>query len=291
MDRKVALVTGGNRGIGKEIALVLAEDGYNIALNYRRETEELENVKNEFVYKFEIVESNDSIIKQKIKTISVYIEEKNTVYSFDFNLVKDLLKSIFENENILKIGYKVKIDYILLKENSIEPKNLMADVKIAGHLLNSATNQYGLDVLAKQYLDIDKADYLAKFGTESDSQTSLFDTEEQTEENYETELDCYLIYRLNKKLKEELKAVNLLELYETIEMPVSEILAQMQYDGVYVDINELQRLFFEYMYTAIIYLDYETFIKLIEQLPQVLLEAKKTGKKNFTIKPHMRIII
>ena len=47
MDRKVALVTGGNRGIGKEIALVLAEDGYDIALNYRRETEELENVKNE----------------------------------------------------------------------------------------------------------------------------------------------------------------------------------------------------------------------------------------------------
>lgn len=47
MDRKVALVTGGNRGIGKEIALVLAEDGYDIALNYRRETEELEKVKNE----------------------------------------------------------------------------------------------------------------------------------------------------------------------------------------------------------------------------------------------------
>lgn len=51
MDRKVALVTGGNRGIGKEIALVLAEDGYDIALNYRRETEELENVKNEIELK------------------------------------------------------------------------------------------------------------------------------------------------------------------------------------------------------------------------------------------------
>lgn len=51
MNRKVALVTGGNRGIGKEIALVLAEDGYDIALNYRRETEELENVKNEIELK------------------------------------------------------------------------------------------------------------------------------------------------------------------------------------------------------------------------------------------------
>ena len=199
----------------------------------------LENVKNEFVYKFEIVDSNDSIIKQKIKNISVYIESENTVYSFGFDLAKELLKNIFENENILKIGYKIKIDYILLKENNIEPKNLMADVKIAGHLLNSATNQYGLDVLAKQYLDIDKADYLAKFGAESNSQTSLFDSEEQTQENYETELDCYLIYCLNNKLNEELKAVNLFDLYKTIEMPVSEILAQMQYDGVYVDEIEI----------------------------------------------------
>ena len=47
MDRKVALVTGGNRGIGKEIALVLAEDGYDIALNYRSENEDLTAVINE----------------------------------------------------------------------------------------------------------------------------------------------------------------------------------------------------------------------------------------------------
>ncbi len=199
----------------------------------------LENVKDEFAYKFEIVEDKTSIIKQKIKRICVYIESKNTVYSFEFDLAKDNLKNIFENEKILKIGYKTKIDYILLKEMSIEPKNLMSDVRIAGYLLNSATNQYGLDVLAKQYLDIDKNDYLAKFGNSQNDQTSLFDTDDQLEENYENELDSYLIYSLNKKLKEELKAVNLLDLYETIEMPVSEVLAQMQFDGIFVDEIEI----------------------------------------------------
>lgn len=44
---KVALITGGARGIGKQIAITLAKQGYNIALNYRKENEELENVKNE----------------------------------------------------------------------------------------------------------------------------------------------------------------------------------------------------------------------------------------------------
>lgn len=44
---KVALITGGTRGIGKQIAITLAKEGYHIALNYRKENEELENVKKE----------------------------------------------------------------------------------------------------------------------------------------------------------------------------------------------------------------------------------------------------
>lgn len=44
---KVALITGATRGIGKQIAIKLAKEGYNIAINYRKENEELENTKRE----------------------------------------------------------------------------------------------------------------------------------------------------------------------------------------------------------------------------------------------------
>lgn len=44
---KVALITGATRGIGKQIAIKLAKEGYNIAINYRKENEELENAKTE----------------------------------------------------------------------------------------------------------------------------------------------------------------------------------------------------------------------------------------------------
>ena len=44
---KCALITGATRGIGKRIAITLAKQGYNIALNYRKENEELENTKKE----------------------------------------------------------------------------------------------------------------------------------------------------------------------------------------------------------------------------------------------------
>ena len=45
--KKVALITGATRGIGKQIAITLAKEGYNIALNYRKENEDLENAKKE----------------------------------------------------------------------------------------------------------------------------------------------------------------------------------------------------------------------------------------------------
>lgn len=44
---KVALVTGAARGIGKQIAITLAKEGYNIALNYRTNTDSIVELKNQ----------------------------------------------------------------------------------------------------------------------------------------------------------------------------------------------------------------------------------------------------
>lgn len=48
---KVALITGGTRGIGKEIAYTLAEENYDIIINYRTENEELMKLKKEIEQK------------------------------------------------------------------------------------------------------------------------------------------------------------------------------------------------------------------------------------------------
>lgn len=43
-ERKVALITGGTRGIGKEIAMELARNGFDIAANYRTKTDDMDEM-------------------------------------------------------------------------------------------------------------------------------------------------------------------------------------------------------------------------------------------------------
>ena len=47
-ERKVVLVTGGSRGIGKETAKIYAENGYNVAINYVSDKTDVEGIKKEF---------------------------------------------------------------------------------------------------------------------------------------------------------------------------------------------------------------------------------------------------
>ena len=186
------------------------------------------------------------IVKKEITSISIITEKSNEIYFIDFNKVEEIqfLKDIFEDDNINKIGYHLKEDYIILKELGIHPKNLEYDIKIAAYLLNSTINQYGLEQLAHQYLNIDVENYLEKkLGTtlEENKQINLFeknDTIDETEKN-KNSMYVYVIKELKKATSEKLQEIKCKELFENIEMPLVEVLAQMQYDGIYIDRDEL----------------------------------------------------
>ncbi len=191
-------------------------------------------------YFFEKVNKNDEnlIIKKEIKFINIYNENK--VYNLKFS--QEILKRIFENEKILKCGHNLKEDYILLKQNNINSKNMMYDAKIATYLLNSVSNAYSIPDVAKQYLDINISDYEGK-KENADVQTSLFDEmtyEENIEKaDYTCALYAYVIGKTRNLILTELEKINSIQLFNNIEMPIVEILADMQYEGMYVDKREL----------------------------------------------------
>ena len=52
-EKRVAFITGGTTGIGKEIAKTLAQDGFDIVINCRKEPSEFEELKNEIEHEIE----------------------------------------------------------------------------------------------------------------------------------------------------------------------------------------------------------------------------------------------
>ena len=199
----------------------------------------------ELVYFFEKNNQTNStrIIKKKLQGISVYIQRKNTSYYINLNeqIFNEYFKGIFEDENIKKFGYDMAEDYVMLLERGTYTKNIYYDIKIAAYDLNPTANNLLIESIASQYLNIDVDEYLAKYENEKknkNEQLNLF--QEQTEDGkYICGFKAYLIKAISEKTTEELKQNKMNNLFRKIEMPLVEVLGNMQYNGMYVDKNEL----------------------------------------------------
>ena len=199
--------------------------------------EEIENSKQMSYYLNTVKSDNGNIIEEDIIGITIHSEKNDKEY-----FLKDILlfKEIFERSDILKIGYKQKKDYILLKQININAQNLMFDIEIAGYILNSNISKYTLQYLANEYLEFDLESYLEKNSNQKEEQLSLFSQLEE-KEDITTYVYAYAINKLYKVLTEKMKETQTLELFNNIEMPLVEVLADMQYQGMYVDKTELTK--------------------------------------------------
>lgn len=205
--------------------------------------------KKEIIYHLELEKINENrIIDKKIKSISIYNNESNEatyIYNIEEKKFIENFKTIFEDENIKKIGYDLGIDYVILKELGIEPQNIFFDAKIAEYDLNP-TSKGTLQEISIKYLDIDIDEYLeAKTGKkdEENKQINLFDTvKEKTEDKnkYEETIIVYVIRKLLEIMIKKLEETESLSLFTEIEMPLVPILGSMQYEGMYVDKGALK---------------------------------------------------
>lgn len=216
-------------------------------LNTQNEIKDLlEKIQNKLVFMLgtEKVEQENLIIKKQIKSIYVYID--NTVYEIKFNTNEEFIsyfKTIFENENIQKYSYRLNETYVLLMQNGIYLKEIKFDTEIAAYLLNPSNGKYKLDELANQYLSIDIPEYLEFVGAkqQKETQMTLFSQDEMNVdfEKYQNAIYMYTIAKLAEIMNKKLEEINSLKLFENIEMPLIKVLAEMQYEGIYVDKQEL----------------------------------------------------
>lgn len=214
----------------------------------KKEEEIIQLIKEEqeIIFYFETKKNDleENIIKEEIVGINIYNQKQNEVYNLNLNNNKILnFKEILEDEKIKKISIDLTKIYILLKQVGINIEGMHYDIAIASYILNPTNNKLNIDNVIEQYLNIDINEYTKS--EDSGKQINLFDNMEKEDINQE-EKEKYMMYaysigKIKNITSEKLKEVNSLDLFYNIDMPTVEVLSDMQWNGMYVDKEELEQ--------------------------------------------------
>jgi len=149
------------------------------------------------------------------------------------------LKPILEDPNIKKVGQNIKYDFIVLKNEGIDLKGIAFDTMLASYLLNPSNRGHNLDALALEHLGHTTIKYKDVVGTASkEIGFDAVDVERATE--YAAE-DSDITWRLYEKLAVLLKGDDL-KIFKELELPLLEVLGDMELQGMALDKPHLQKL-------------------------------------------------
>ena len=173
---------------------------------------------------------------------SIFNKKENEVYYTKID--KDLdskWKEILENKEIAKIGIDLSKTYILLKQQNITIKGISYDISIASYVLDPNHNKLDIENLAENYLDINVKEILDEEESTKQEQINLFDTVEENKDNKVKKytLYAYIISKIKDVTEKKLEEINAIELFKNIDMPTVTVLADMQWNGMYADEEEL----------------------------------------------------
>ena len=154
------------------------------------------------------------------------------------NILK-ILKPLLEDKTIKKIGQNIKFDYIIFYHRGIEMK-FLEDTMLMSYVLDAGKNKHNMDELSKIHLDHQTISYKDLVGT-GKKQITFDDVDIDQAKDYAAE-DADVTYRLYKKFLKDIKEEKLVNIYESFEKPMIEILAKMEISGIKLDKDFLLKL-------------------------------------------------
>ena len=145
----------------------------------------------------------------------------------------DHLKKLFSAE-IRKVVHGAKELCKQLLDENITPDGILFDTELAAYLLSPTDGSYSLEKLGLSYYKMELPKEQAYLAPEAFSPLS-----NQEESAHALSLHCALIGTLYQSLSQQLEKLGMMELYNTIELPLCIVLAEMERVGVMVDRNAL----------------------------------------------------
>lgn len=159
----------------------------------------------------------------------------------DTRRVLDHLRDIFENEDIKKIGQNIKYEYIVLAKYGIRLKGIGFDTMVASYALNPSKLNHNLDDISVEYLNHRLTTPIEELIGKGKNAITMDKVDINKVALYCCE-DSDVTLRLKKILEKEIAGKGLDGLFYDVEMPLVEVLAIMEINGVAIDKEYLDEL-------------------------------------------------
>lgn len=151
--------------------------------------------------------------------------------------ILQLFKPLFEHEQIIKIGQNIKYDLNILKHYGITLKGKLFDTMLA-HYLIEPDLRHNMDYLSSIYLNYQPVSIETLIGKKGKNQLSMRKVEIDKIKEYAAE-DADITLQLKHKLYAELETKNAQDLFNNVELPLIDVLSDMEIAGVKIDTNFL----------------------------------------------------
>ena len=158
----------------------------------------------------------------------------------------NLLKKVLADPKIKKIGQNIKYDYIVLKKEGIRVQGIDLDSMILSYLLEPNWGKHNLNRLALTYLQVKAISYNDIVG-KGKNEVTIDAVDIDRVAPYACQ-DADLTLQLSSLLWPKVKEENLDSLYRKFELPLIEVLADMEMWGVKIDTQALKNLSSELEY-------------------------------------------
>ena len=154
--------------------------------------------------------------------------------------VREILGPLVADERIAKVGQNFKYDTVVLRNHGFTVQGLDFDTMIASYLVNPGRRSHSLDNLSAELLGVKMTSYKEVTGTGKQQVTFDYVPIKQAA-RYAGE-DAWGTLLLAEKLGPQLEEAGLVDLYRDVELPLSDMLAEMEMAGVAVNKQELKAL-------------------------------------------------
>lgn len=149
-------------------------------------------------------------------------------------------KLVLENEQISKVGQNIKYDIIVLKWYDVAVKGQLFDTMLAHYLIEPEL-RHNLNYMAETYLGYQPVSIESLIGKKGKNQGSMRDVPIEDAKEYASE-DVDITLQLKNYFEPQLKQEKLETLFYDMEVPLVQVLADLEFAGIRVDTNFFSQL-------------------------------------------------